>query len=318
MSRILLGRAYLGLGRYADAEAKLSTPGPASAEPARLEGLSRVAEGRGDLDRAISMMTEAVEARRKLVPVPDDPDGASLLANSQSSLGQLAFRAGRLDLAKDQFQKAIALVSEAHAKLHELDVPHDERDPRLYAGGATSGLARVYAAQGNAVRADRSWRGVTARTDDPEILAALAAFYRARGDEKSARRHLDRALSLTAGKPAHRRIRALLLADVKATQDEALALAEAAHADAPDLSSIDTLAWVFHLRGDDRRAAEVLASAIRLGTKDPTILYHAGMIARARGKADEAKRHLTGSLELNPAFDPIAAPDARRALDELR
>lgn len=317
-ARVLLGRAYLGLGRYAEAETTLATPAPAPAEPDRLAALARVAEARGDLDRAIALMTEAVEAAKKTIPSAESLDGANALAASRTRIGDLAFRAGRLDPARDQYQQAINLVSEAHAKLHALGVPHDERDPRLFAGGATAGLARVHGARGDLARAERSWRGVMARTDDPAILLALGSFYLAREDAKAARRHLDRALKLTEGKPAHRRVRALLLADRKEKLDEALALAEAAYSDGPDNQAGDTLAWVLHLRGDDLRAAEVLRPALDLGTKDPTILYHAGLIAQALGRPDEARSRLSAALAINPAFDPVAAPDARRRLDQLK
>ena len=212
-TRSLLARGYLGMGRYEEAGAILAEVGPPRSEPARLEGLSRVAEARGDLDRALDLMTRAVEARRQSLPSVESLDGAAALAEARTLLGALAFRAGRLDAAKDQFQKAIAAVGEAHARLHAQDIPHDERDPRLVAGGATAGLARVYGAQGDAVRAERSWRGVQARTDDPAILLDLVAFYAARDDNKSAQRHRDRALRLAAGKSAQRLTRAALLAD---------------------------------------------------------------------------------------------------------
>ncbi|WP_435017936.1 tetratricopeptide repeat protein [Tundrisphaera sp. TA3] len=312
--RILLGRILLGLGRYQEAEAKLAAPGPPAAEPARLEALSRIAEARGDLDRAISTMAEAVEARQKGIASVESLDGASLLSEARTRLGAVLFRAGRLDPAKEQFQKAISLVNDAHARLHAADVPHDERDPRLVAGGATAGLARVYGAQGDAARAERSWRGIMARTDDPAVLMDLASYYLAKGDAKSAQRHLDRALRLTEGKPAHRASRALMLAGKPEARAEALALAEAVHADGPDAHACDTLAWVLHLRGDHERAAAILAPVLALGCRDALILYHAGRIAEARGQADEAKRLYALCLEINPGFDPVASADARKRL----
>lgn len=317
-SRVLLGRTYLGLGRYADAEAILSSPGPSASEPARLAALSPVSEVRGDLDRALALMNQAVEAKRASLGSAESLDGANALADYRTLLGGLAFRIGRLDVAKDQFQKAISLVGDAHAKLHALDIPHDERDPRLFAGEATAGLARVYGAQGDAARAERSWRGVMARTDDPTILAGLVAFYRARNDEKSARRHLDRALKLSKGKPAHRRTRALLLAESQATAGEALGLAEAVYKDGPGVQARDTLAWVLHLQGNDVRAEAILRPVLEHGSRDPLVLYHAGRIALTRGKADDAKRLLSGSLELNPGFDPVLSRDARTQLEQLR
>lgn len=316
--RVLLGRAYLGLGRYDEAAVALEPPGPARSEPDRLEALARVAEARGELDRALDLMARAVEERRKSLPSAESLDGSAVLADARTLLAALAFRAGKLDLAKDQFGKAIAAIGEAHARLHAQDIPHDERDPRLAAIGATAGLARVYGAMSDPARAERGWRSVMARTDDPSILADVAAFYEARSDIKTARRHRERALKLAAGKPACRRTRALLLAERPEGLDEALALAEAAFADGPDIAARDALAWVLHRRGEDARAREVIRPALELGTRDPTVLFHAGVIAQARGDAAEARRLLAACLERNPGFDPVAGPEASKRLQDLR
>ncbi|AGA31040.1 tetratricopeptide repeat protein [Singulisphaera acidiphila] len=317
-ARTLLARAYLGTGRYREAETTLAKPGAGVADPAALEILARAAEAQGNLDRAIGLMTEAVEAKRKSLASTETVEGASALAEYRTRLGELAFRAGRLDPAKEQFQKAVSLVNQAHAKLHEQGIPHDESDPRMFAAGATAGLAQVYAAKGDNARAERTWRGVAARASDPTSLANLAAFSLAKNDPKTARRHFDRALRLSENKPAYRRARALILIDRGETSDEALTLAEAAYKDGPDIYARDTLAWVLHRRGDTGRAWEILGPALTVGTRDPLVLYHAGAIAQALGKREDAKRLLAQALATNPAFDPVAARDAQQALERLR
>lgn len=314
--RLLRARALLGMGRYQDAESILTKT--SANDPVALDLLSRSVEARGDLDRALALMANAVEMKRKGLASTESVEGASAQAEFHTKLGALAFRAGQLAAARTQFQKAIALVNQAHAKLHELGVPHDESDPRLFAAEATAGLALVYAAQGDKTRAERTWRGVAARSDDPAVVASLAASYVAKGDLKGANRHYDRALRLTEKKPAHRRTRALILIDRNSASDEALTLAEAAFQDGPDLYARDTLAWVLHRRGENPRASEILRPALEVGTRDPLLLYHAGVIAQALGQRQEATRLLTQALELNPNFDPVAAPEARKALERLR
>ena len=316
--RTLLARAYLGVGRPAEAEAIAAKPGPPAIESDRLAVLARAAEARGDLDRAISLMTDAVEARRTSLASVESLDGASALAGSRTLLGALAFRAGRLDLAKAQFQAAVTAVNDAHARLHAQDVPHDERDPRLMADGATAGLAQVYEAQGDNARADRSWRAVMARTDDPAILLALARSSQARNDARSAQRHRDRAWKLTADKPAHRLTRALLMADDGKTRSAAQQLAEAAFDDGPGIAARDTLAWVLHQQGNDRPAREILQPVLDLGSKDPRVWFHAGVIAQTLGDRETARKLLAGSLATNPGFDPIDSREATRRLKELR
>jgi predicted TPR repeat methyltransferase len=69
--------------------------------------------------------------------------------------------------------------------------------------------------------------------------------------------------------------------------------------------------------GDLRSAVRYSADALRLGTKDPILLYHAGMIERGAGNLRVARQRLTECLALNPEFNPLAAPIAQRTLAAL-
>ena len=57
---------------------------------------------------------------------------------------------------------------------------------------------------------------------------------------------------------------------------------------------------------------------MRLGSRDPEFLYHAGMIARAGGEDARAARLLARLLEQSPRFSALYAPRAREALRGLR
>ncbi len=97
-------------------------------------------------------------------------------------------------------------------------------------------------------------------------------------------------------------------------QAQALALAEAELEDRKDIYGYDALAWALYANG---RAADALAparQALALGTRDAKLLYHAGMIEIAAGDAATGRAHLEAALALNPAFDPLGADDARKAL----
>ena len=65
---------------------------------------------------------------------------------------------------------------------------------------------------------------------------------------------------------------------------------------------------------DEAQAA--IKDALRLGTRDAKLFYHAGMIARARGDAASARDYLQRALKLNPQFDPLQAAIAAKALAE--
>ncbi|RUL82809.1 tetratricopeptide repeat protein [Tautonia sociabilis] len=310
--------ALIDSGRYDEAKALLDQLGAEAAGAEALRCLARLAEVNGDPEAALARAAEAVAACRKEIRSVDSIEGANALAEYHTAFGRVALRAGAIDQAEEQFRAAIALINGAHQKLHELGVPHNETDPRLFAGPATDGLARVYAARGDAHRAERTWRGVAARTDDPAILVAFGDLYTSIDDARKADRMYARAAELAGDRPEHRRALALHLADRGSDLDRALALAEAALEGRDDIEGHDALAWVLHRRGEHDRAAEAIARALRTGTRDPSIRHHAGMIALALGRRDEARDHLATALEANPKFDPLDAPLAREALDSLK
>jgi len=79
----------------------------------------------------------------------------------------------------------------------------------------------------------------------------------------------------------------------------------------------DTMAWVLASMHRWTAARTYALRATRLGTQDPMLQYHAGVIAMETGHRVEARRRLEAAVRANPAFDPFYAPDARRRLDAL-
>ena len=96
-----------------------------------------------------------------------------------------------------------------------------------------------------------------------------------------------------------------------------VALARAAYARRPSIKAADTLAWALFKAGQTAEARRYADEALRLGTHDPLMLYHAGMIAQAQGDSAAARDFLARALEHNPNFSPLYAPLARQALANL-
>ena len=81
-----------------------------------------------------------------------------------------------------------------------------------------------------------------------------------------------------------------------------------------DIYGHDAVAWA---RYNDGQAAQALApaqQAVSLGTQDPKLLYHLGMIEIALGHTADGQGHLRAAIALNPSFDPLGAALAREAL----
>ena len=84
-----------------------------------------------------------------------------------------------------------------------------------------------------------------------------------------------------------------------------------------DIYTYDALAWAQFKNGRLAEAEQAIAKALKLGTPEPALLYHAGMIAAANGKKVEATKYLRRALQLNPKFDVRQAPIAESKLKEL-
>jgi uncharacterized protein (TIGR03790 family) len=106
------------------------------------------------------------------------------------------------------------------------------------------------------------------------------------------------------------------LAVYRAMPVEALPLAERAAARAPNNPTVlDTLAWVHHLLGDDRRAAAVMERVLRTTVTEPEIRVHAAIVFAAAGARARARQELTAALDLNPALaGTVAVQELEAAL----
>ncbi len=288
----ILVDANVELGRYAVAERELQRfvdLKPALASYARVAYLREL---HGDLAGAAAAMRRAASAGGG---APEN------VAYVQTQLGNLEFERGRLGAARAAYRTALA------------GVPG-------YAP-ASAGLAQVDAARGRFGPAIARLRGVVLRLPLPQFVVSLGETELAAGRPATARRDL-------ALVDAERR----LLSAAGVDTDVDLALFEANHGSAgravtlarrgwwraPSVRAADALGWALTRAG---RPAEGYAwgrRALRLGSRDATFLYHAGMSARAAGRVGAARTLLRLALARNPRFSPLYAPRAARALRALR
>jgi tetratricopeptide (TPR) repeat protein len=154
---------------------------------------------------------------------------------------------------------------------------------------AQAGTARVAAARGDLPRALRTLRDVVRATQ--RLFAASGA-------------NVDLELALFEadhGSPAR-----------------ALSYAESAYRARPQsVLAEDAYAWALYRAGRAQQALRVATSAQRLGTRLPYLRYHLGVIAAAAGERRTARTALSQALALNPSFNPLQAPAARRLLRSL-
>src|SRR5438552_3276537 len=170
-------------------------------------------------------------------------------------------------------------------------------------------------------RAAGLYRRAVARVPQPDLVAALGDVHDAAGDADQAERQYALVeymgeVAAAAGTTYGRQL-ALFYADHDRRPEEALRLARLEAAGRGDIYTDDTLAWACYGNGRFAEAARAAHRALRLGTEDAMLHYHAGAIAAALGRDRIAARHLRRALALNPHFDLRQAPRARAALAAL-
>lgn len=292
-AQALFGDASIEVGDYDNAETAYQQmldlrPGiPAYTRAAHLRELF------GDREGARQSMEMALAAAS-----PTDPE---TLAWCLVQAGHLAFGQGQLVQAAAYYQRALGAFP-------------------TY-GQALAALARVREAEGQNESAIDLFRRAVAVAPTPDSLAALGDLYESlgRGDDAEAEWKLvDYVAELQGlnGAVWDRQI-ALFYADHGRRLDRAVAHAESDLRRRGDLYSWDTVAWAYFRSGRQADAEAAIAKALRLGTQDALLFFHAGMIALGRNDLPVARHRLAQALELNPHFSPAGAMLARRTLDEI-
>ena len=154
----------------------------------------------------------------------------------------------------------------------------------------------------------------------PEYVIALGETLEAMGDDAGAKDQFELAAVLITLFQANGVVVDVDLALFEADHGDAaqaLELATAGYAGAPTIRAADAIAWALHRLGRDQEAARRSGEALRLGSRDPLLRYHAGAIAAALGKTADARRDLEAALATDPGFSATGAAAARRLLDSL-
>jgi tetratricopeptide (TPR) repeat protein len=99
---------------------------------------------------------------------------------------------------------------------------------------------------------------------------------------------------------------------------EALTLAQREYDVRKDVFTCDTLAWAFFKNGRLSEANALMKEALRLGTRDARIFYHAGTIYDGLGDRRNAAKYLALALEISPVFDVRQTTKARLLLETLQ
>ena len=180
---------------------------------------------------------------------------------------------------------------------------------------------KLRAANGDTVGAIEFYERAVKRLPDISFVAALGDLYKIAGRDEDAKNQYELVeqigrLSAINGNLYNRSL-ALFYADHDLKTEEAYNLAAKEYETRRDIYGADALAWTALKAGKIDEARERSKEAMRLGTNDARIFYHAGMIERAAGDKRAARKYLRQALELNPKFQILQAEICRQTLASL-
>lgn len=297
----IVGDAYADMGEYekaADAYGRLTprdmtlSPRAAYARDSRLSYLKFIS---GDTSEAISLMktavTEGVEAQLQ----------SENLAWLYYELGEYETMAGDAEAADAAYRQALS----TH--------PGDYR--------TLAALGKLRANHGRYAEAIVLYQKAIAVVPMPIFIAELGDLYAKSGNHAEAEKQyaLVKYIGLLGhiNQVLHNRDLALFDADHDRDLGEALDLAQKELEVRHDLYTWDALAWTLYKNGKMTEAADASEKAIKFGTRDPLLLFHAAMIADGLGHREQARREMKEALQINPHFHLIYANTAQQRLAKL-
>jgi len=307
----------------------------------------RFAEALEVAERLVAQEPENVGYRAHLaevqVEIGDYRGAAATFGSLQSARGNMGVAArlarwaeieGRttdarnlLYAARDQASRHYRLSADQVAWFHLRLGDHEMQNGRLKEAAASFrdglaarpddhrvmfALARLHAARGEWKETLR-WAMQGEERLDLVTMALIGDAHAALGDRAEAERWYARLEADAAENPEpfNRQLYTFRLNQGRHVAETLATLQEEIRT-RKDVLGYDLLAWALHASGRHAEAREAMQQALRMGTRDATFFYHAGMIERALGNHAAARAHLEEALKVNPYF-PQAA-EARAAL----
>lgn len=254
--------------------------------------VSYLRELHGDSAGAIEAMTSAVNA---------GAGAPEAVAWSAVELGNLRYNRGDLEAAAADYERALASLP---------DYPR-----------ALGGLARIAAARGDLQGAIEGYKRAIAVVPLPELVIALADVYEAAGmsDDAGRERQLVGVLQRLQAENGVNTDLELAVFDLDHEINVATALdtVRRSYVARRSVYGADAVAWGLFRNGRCEEAAGYSREALRLGTRDAMLHFHAGMIADCLGQSAKAASELQRALSINPHFSVRFVPVAQQRLAEL-
>jgi tetratricopeptide (TPR) repeat protein len=291
----ILGDAHLEVGKYAEAAQVYQRMVQLQGDLYAYSRLAALKSLQGDTDGAVAALERAIQLGQ------EQARPAESRAWAIWQLGNEHLARGDLSAAESHYLTSLATF------------------PGYYR--AFAGLAQVRAAQQRYPEAITLYQQAMAIVPLPDYASALGDVYAKQGqaDEAQKQYHLVEYIGYlnTLNKVLYNRELAYFYADHDRKLTEALDLARKELEVRRDIYAYDLLAWVLYKNNQPEAALAAMTEALKLGTKDARLLFHAGMIHHRLGERSKARDFLRRALATNPHFHLLHVEVAERTLQAL-
>jgi tetratricopeptide (TPR) repeat protein len=223
------------------------------------------------------------------------------IAWSKFTLGEIYFQSGDLSNAKAEYTEALKAYPDYHRAL--------------------AGLAKVSSAEGHFGEAIELYKKAIGVVPLPAYAAALGDVYAKAGNTVQAKKQYDLVEYIgrlnSFNQIVYNRELSMFYADHDIHLEKALALARRELELRHDIYTWDALAWALYKNSQPEQAAAALKEALHLETKDPLLMFHAGMIYERLGDSKRAQDYLQRAIAVNPQFHPFYVDLAKATLQGL-
>jgi tetratricopeptide (TPR) repeat protein len=291
----ILGDAYLEVGKYEQAQQAYQKMIQLQGDLYAYSRLSGLKSLRGDTDGARGDLERAVhEGQTNGRPQES-------IAWVQWQLGSEHFALGHIQEAETQYLAALTSY------------------PSYYR--ALAGLAQVRVAQQRYPEAIALYQQAIGIIPLPDYASALGDVYRQIGRPEEAKKQYDLVEYIgrlnALNNVLYNRELASFYADHDMKLKESLELAKKELEVRRDIYAYDLLAWALYKNDRPQEALAAMTEALKLGTRDARLLFHAGMIHQRLGNTEQAQDYLRRALATNPHFHIVHADLAAQTLKQL-
>jgi tetratricopeptide (TPR) repeat protein len=299
----LLGDARGEMGEYEKAWAAYRRLQDPKGAPSATSGVQYLEQSRASVESLLTGdTTAAIDHMRRAIDISVDSRMADeSIAWTKFTLGESCFLSGDLSNAKAAYTDALKTYPDYHRAL--------------------AGLGKVYSAEGRLGDAIELYKKAIGVIPLPAYVAALGDVYAKAGNAVEAKKQYDLvgyiARLNTFNQIVYNRELSAFYADHDIHLEQALELARKEFEVRHDIYTWDAVAWALYKNSQPEQAAVAMTEALRLDTKDPLLMFHAGMIYERLGDSKKATDYMHRAIALNPQFHLFYADLARATLQRL-